>query len=109
MTTIAVAAGAVAIMVVDTPGAAAAPEVVARPATGTWIADGHGYGHGRGMSQYGARAQAAAGRPAGQILAFYYPGTARTGIGNPSIRVLVNDGDDPFVQLRAVAGLRVSW
>jgi stage II sporulation protein D len=109
MTTIAVAAGAVAIIVGDAPGASAAPEVVTRPASGIWIVDGHGYGHGRGMSQYGARAQAAAGRSAEQILAFYYPGTVRSRIGNPTIRVLVNDGDDPFVQLRPSAGLRVSW
>ncbi len=109
MTTIAVAAGSVAIMVVDAPDAAAAPEVVTRPASGIWIVDGHGFGHGHGMAQYGARAQAAAGRSAGQILAFYYPGTVRRGIGNPAIRVLVNDGDDPFVQLRPVRGLRVSW
>jgi Stage II sporulation protein len=109
MTTIAAAAGAAVIIVGDAPGASAAPEVVTRPASGIWIVDGHGYGHGRGMSQYGARAQAAAGRSADQIVAFYYPGAVRSRIGNPTIRVLVNDGDDPFVQLRPSAGLRVGW
>lgn len=35
---------------------------------------GDGWGHGVGMSQYGARALAQAGHDYGQILAFYYPG-----------------------------------
>ncbi len=34
-----------------------------------------GYGHGVGMSQYGANAMALAGKSCAQILAFYYPGT----------------------------------
>lgn len=35
---------------------------------------GDGWGHGVGMSQYGARALAAQGYGYGEILAFYYPG-----------------------------------
>ncbi|HST64666.1 MAG TPA: SpoIID/LytB domain-containing protein [Mycobacteriales bacterium] len=101
-------AGAGAIMVGGhPPKAAAAAEVVARPASNTWIVDGHGYGHGRGMSQWGARAAAAGGRSAEQILAFYYPGTTRTRVGNPVIRVRV--GTEPTVVLRPVGGMRVSW
>lgn len=108
MGAIALAAGAGAVMVAgNPPRAGAAPEVVTRPASGTWIIDGHGYGHGRGMSQWGARAAAAAGRSGEQILAFYYPGTTRRGIGNPVLRVKV--GTDPFPQLRPVGGLRVYW
>lgn len=93
----------------DPPRASAAPEVVPRTAGGTWIVDGHGFGHGRGMSQYGARAAARQGLPAERILGFYYPGTARTRVDNPMIRVLVNDGTEPYVQLRPIAGLRVGW
>lgn len=37
---------------------------------------GRGYGHGLGMSQWGARALALQGRPYQQILAHYYQGTA---------------------------------
>ncbi len=37
--------------------------------------DGHGWGHGLGMSQYGAKAMADRGFSYEQILAFYYPGT----------------------------------
>lgn len=39
---------------------------------------GSGWGHGVGMSQYGAYAQAQAGRSASQILTHYYPGTQVT-------------------------------
>jgi len=39
---------------------------------------GDGWGHGVGMSQYGARALANAGYDFGQILAFYYPNTGLT-------------------------------
>jgi len=39
---------------------------------------GDGWGHGVGMSQYGARALARAGYDYGRILAFYYPSTGLT-------------------------------
>ena len=42
---------------------------------GDMVAEGDGWGHGVGMSQYGARALAASGYAYWQILAFYYPGT----------------------------------
>ncbi|WP_017298785.1 SpoIID/LytB domain-containing protein [Nodosilinea nodulosa] len=38
--------------------------------------NGRGYGHGLGMSQWGARALALQGRPYQQILTYYYQGTA---------------------------------
>jgi stage II sporulation protein D len=104
---VAMLAGAGALAVVQAPPAAAAAEVVTRPASGTWIVDGHGFGHGRGMSQYGARAAATQGVTARQILAFYYPGTVRTLIGSPAIRVKV--GTDPSLVLRPVGGMRINW
>jgi SpoIID/LytB domain protein len=39
---------------------------------------GHGWGHSVGMSQYGAQAQALAGRDHATILGHYYPGTELT-------------------------------
>lgn len=36
--------------------------------------DGRGYGHGAGMSQWGAQAMALAGHSSAAILGFYYPG-----------------------------------
>ena len=50
------------------PAAAAVPP--------SFVLGGGGYGHGVGMSQYGAQAQARAGRSVTQILASYYTGTA---------------------------------
>jgi SpoIID/LytB domain protein len=88
-------------------GAAAAGETYVRPASGAWVIEGRGYGHGRGMAQWGARAAAVAGRDAQQILAFYYPGTTRAAIGNPLIRVRV--GPDPNLVVGPAAGLRVAW
>lgn len=43
---------------------------------GGWVQfwDGHGYGHGVGMSQWGAQAMAEKGETYAAILAFYYPG-----------------------------------
>jgi stage II sporulation protein D len=38
------------------------------------LVNGRGYGHGIGMSQWGAQALAASGRSYKQILGFYYPG-----------------------------------
>jgi stage II sporulation protein D len=40
------------------------------------LVNGHGYGHGIGLSQWGAQALALQGRTHNQILAFYYPGAA---------------------------------
>jgi stage II sporulation protein D len=39
------------------------------------LTNGHGYGHGIGMSQWGAQALALQGKTAREILAFYYPGS----------------------------------
>jgi SpoIID/LytB domain protein len=49
---------------------------------------GHGYGHGRGMSQWGARGYAVDhGWTATQILDHYYGGTRVGNVGNPDITV----------------------
>ena len=40
-----------------------------------FVIEGHGYGHGVGLCQWGARAQAQHGRGYRRILQFYYPGT----------------------------------
>ena len=39
----------------------------------------HGYGHGVGMSQYGASAMALNGKTYAEILSYYYPGTELNG------------------------------
>jgi stage II sporulation protein D len=47
---------------------------------GDLVARGDGWGHGVGMSQYGAMTMAASGYGFDQILAFYYPGTLLSGL-----------------------------
>jgi stage II sporulation protein D len=43
--------------------------------------EGRGYGHGVGMSQWGAHGMARQGKTARDILAFYYPGTQIENVG----------------------------
>jgi stage II sporulation protein D len=51
---------------------------------------GHGYGHGLGMSQYGARGRALAGQTVPTILAHYYQGTTLSSVNSTApVRVLV--------------------
>jgi SpoIID/LytB domain protein len=80
-------------------GAQAADTPYTPPASGAWEVRGHGYGHGIGMSQWGAQGAAQQGRSAGEILDFYYPGTTTNNIGNPEVRVLLtklNTGTTEF-------------
>ncbi|HET9939033.1 MAG TPA: hypothetical protein VFQ28_09585, partial [Gaiella sp.] len=78
------------VVAAATVSAPAAPA----PAT-TFVLAGGGWGHGVGMSQWGAFGQAKAGRPYKEILGTYFPGTA---LGAPAgavpdkVRVLVGDG-----------------
>lgn len=104
---VALLAGAVATMVAEERSAAAAGETYVRPADGDWVIEGRGYGHGRGMPQWGSRAAAAGGRSAEQILAFYYPGTRRAAIGDPAIRVRLMA--EPDLIVKPARGLTARW
>ena len=44
------------------------------PVADSFVLDGHGWGHGVGLCQWGAAELARRGFSAGEILAFYYPG-----------------------------------
>jgi SpoIID/LytB domain protein len=79
----------------------AATGVLALPANITAVGAnvtffGRGWGHGVGMSQWGARGRALAGQTDEQILAHYYAGTAigTVGAGTP-VRVLLLDETAP--------------
>lgn len=50
---------------------------------------GRGFGHGRGLSQYGAKGRAEAGDTWQDIVGFYYPGTT-IGTAKGRIRVLIS-------------------
>ena len=57
-----------------------------------FVVSGRGYGHGVGMSQYGAYGQALAGRTYDQILGHYYTGTEIGKAGRKEVRVLLAEG-----------------
>jgi stage II sporulation protein D len=86
--------------------------VAVAPARADLVLEGHGWGHGVGLSQYGAYGYALLdGRDHAWILGHYYPGTtlARTGTG--SMRVLLKRARTPklcgLTRLRAADGRRV--
>ncbi|MGH3433729.1 MAG: SpoIID/LytB domain-containing protein [Thermocrispum sp.] len=92
-------------VVAGTAGVAAGREHFV-PGNGEVRLTGHGYGHGIGMSQYGAEGAARRGRTWQQIVGFYYPGT---GIGDAggNIRVLITADTTDDVEVRPVSGLRL--
>ena len=83
-------------------------ERVVLPPSGTVTIAGRGYGHGRGLSQWGARAAAAQGVSYPAILDFYYPGTVAVTQSNQPIRVLVSADTDNEVRVVAEAGMTAS-
>ncbi|MEX0974245.1 MAG: SpoIID/LytB domain-containing protein [Bacillota bacterium] len=58
-------------------GGAYATTGAAADVPGTYVLVGSGWGHGVGLSQYGAKAMALGGSDASEILDFYYPGTTQ--------------------------------
>jgi stage II sporulation protein D len=58
-----------------------------------WVADGRGWGHGVGLSQYGAYGFAEHGKSYKKILGHYYTGTRLGSAGGENVRVLVGGGD----------------
>ena len=76
---------------------------------GEFSLSGAGFGHGIGMSQYGAYGAADIGRTWPEILAFYYPGTTRsTRSTTQLIQVWLEGDQDRDLRVRPSAGLRVS-
>lgn len=67
----------------------------------TFTVTGSGWGHGVGMSQYGAASMARQGRSLSQILGHYYPGAALT---DASLRA----GEDIRVHLATTAASTIS-
>src|SRR5881392_2959640 len=90
-------------IVVLSAAIAAGPAAAASVCSGTCFAapagsgalllfSGHGWGHGVGMSQYGAFGYAQHGADYRQILAHYYPGTTLGAAPVARIRVLLANG-----------------
>jgi SpoIID/LytB domain protein len=93
---------ATGLVVQATP--ALADDFVPVPANGIFAIAGHGFGHGIGMSQYGAFGAAQQGLSAGQILSFYYPGTTQQQVGDPAIRVHLTAYDSTGITVGTPAG-----
>jgi SpoIID/LytB domain protein len=115
--TAAVLVGALVGPFASSPASAAADDVVLI---------GHGYGHGRGMGQYGSYGYAVdKGWTSAMILDHFYGGTKAGSVGNPSISVRLSSlessstvdtwitSDKPFkvgtVGVGAGSGARVVW
>ena len=96
-------AGITTGLVVQAP-TALADDFVPLPANGVFSITGHGFGHGIGMSQYGAFGAAQQGLTAAQILSFYYPGTTQQQVGNPPIRVHLTPYDSSGITMVAPPG-----
>lgn len=70
-----------------------------------YVISGRGFGHGVGMSQYGAYGYALHGVRYGRILAHYYRGTTLGKVGSRSVRVLLKSaGSISFAGATAVNG-----
>lgn len=96
------------VVLLPSAPAQATEEVYPRPADGVWAVQGRGYGHGRGMSQWGAQGAATLGVTAGQILSTYYPKTLPATLTTKPIRVLVTGDLDGDTEVRAAPGLTVT-
>ncbi len=74
-------------------GAGAAQYVAPNGSGALFLFNGHGWGHGVGMGQWGAEGYALHGYTYDQILAAYYPGTVLSRTSLRKIRVLLADGE----------------
>src|SRR3954471_16114259 len=82
----------------------------AAQASVSWVVKGHGFGHGVGMSAYGASGYAEHGKDYRFILGHYYTGTSLgTVAGANVVRVLlgIEAGDVGFSGATSACGLRL--
>lgn len=74
-----------------------AAAAVALPADATLVVPGHGWGHGRGLGQWGANGMARSEQTYAQILTHYYSGVSFTTRSAETIRVLVAERSSEIV------------
>jgi stage II sporulation protein D len=74
------------------PAAPARIEAQAAAGSATFIVTGHGWGHGVGMSQYGAYGYAQRGTGYAKIVLHYFPGTELGDAPVSRVRVLLTSG-----------------
>ncbi len=95
---VSLAAAGLAAPALTPPAAAAGPESVTLA--------GSGWGHGKGLSQWGAKGAAQKGVSAARILDFYYPGT-QAGRSGGSMKVLITAARANKVVVQHRSGLKV--
>ncbi len=100
------AAGALAVPAGPAGASVTVSQTYTVPASGVLKITGHGFGHGHGMSQYGALGAARQGLSHTRILGFYYPRTT-IGTARGMIRVLISADTDGDVRVSPASGLRV--
>jgi stage II sporulation protein D len=74
------------------PAAPARVDTPATTGTATFVVTGHGWGHGVGMSQYGAYGYAQKGVGYAKIVLHYFPGTELGAAPVSRVRVLLTSG-----------------
>ncbi len=101
-----VSAAAVSSVLLAGALAGAVDEPMITPVDGKFQFEGRGFGHGRGMSQWGAQGAAVQGFSHRQILARYYPGTEFAADDlRKRMRVLITADRDGDLKVAAVPGL----
>ena len=83
-----------AVLALAAAAASASAQSPPAPAYGeaVFVVSGRGWGHGVGMSQYGAYGQAVEGRSYDEILTYYYSGTSIGRARTKDVRVLLAEG-----------------
>lgn len=81
-----------AFAVVITTSSAQPATLAAPPGEASFVVSGRGYGHGVGMSQFGAYGMAKAGRSYDEILRHYYAGIELGQSSTREVRVLLAEG-----------------
>jgi hypothetical protein len=94
---LAVALGLAVLPLMETPAAADLPDQL--------VFDGRGWGHGRGLSQYGAQGYAKNhGWSSAQILDHYYGGTTAGTTGNDTMRIRLRHAEGKDTRITVTDG-----
>jgi SpoIID/LytB domain protein len=101
------ALAAAPLAVLPSTPANAVEEVYPRPSDGVFQVEGHGWGHGHGLSQWGAQGAAKAGVAYRDILDAYYPNTVHQVAPARTIRVLIGEDDHTDLHVGPASGLAV--
>jgi stage II sporulation protein D len=80
------------LLLAAAPAASSRTEARGSAGAATFIVTGHGWGHGVGMSQYGAYGYAQKGWPYAKIVLHYFPGTELGAAPISRVRVLLTSG-----------------